>query len=359
MAAHELDEYVEELRLPLAMQGRAARSSSSVKQLVDAMNKEIDDSGRRFVPGLLMAFVAMAEAASEYVGQERIKGVLGRFDRERLNQRGGRVNTLNLILGEDATIRLRPYYSAAEHVFVNSLRRYDYPNMAPHATQAWSQHEAMLTAVFALSGEERRAVAEAIMDRVLKLPEYRRRSIEDARPRPFALLLDESRFPGTQRGEPRGAILQGLAFAYYRADSPNVTIETGKAGAGSKRTGRIGDVDGWSGPELVLSIEVKDEDLTDPADSALDGFIANLAEWPDATAIVVARRATDEILDSLSEQNVSMLTREAMVDSVVRWDLNKQQIATREFHYYLVRVQRHSGLISRFEEFLSANLIEL
>jgi hypothetical protein len=48
-----------------------------------------------------------------------------------------------------------------------------------------------------------------------------------------------------------------------------------------------------------------------------------------------------------------------MVDSVVRWDLNKQQLATREFHYYLVRVQRYSGLISRFEEFLGANLIEL
>jgi hypothetical protein len=227
VAEHELDEYLDELGLPSSMRGRTARPSPSVTWLLEAMHREIDDSGRRFIPGLLMAFVAMAEAASEYVGEERIEDVLGRFEQERFNRRGGRVNTLNLILGEDVTIRLRPLYGAAEHVFVNSLRRYDYPNMAPHATQAWSQHEGMLTAVFALSSEERRAVAEAIMDRVLEMPEHRRRSIEDARPRPFALLLDEARFPGTQRGEPRGAILQGLAFAYYRADSPNVTSSSG------------------------------------------------------------------------------------------------------------------------------------
>lgn len=154
-------------------------------------------------------------------------------------------------------------------------------------------------------------------------------------------------------------MLQGLAFAYYRADSPNVTIETGKVGAGSRRVGRVGDVDGWNGPELVLSIEVKDENLHDPEDETLDGFLANLAEWPDATAIVLARGATDDFVSALAKQNVSVLTRERMLDAVMRWDLNKQRLAAREFHYYLARQQRHSGLTHRFETFLEEQGIEL
>lgn len=355
---YRLDDYLSDLGLPGATAGLKPQASTAVKRLVEEMRKQIEERKRRFMPGLLMAFVAMAEAATTRLGEERVEDVLGRFGHERVSKRGRQVNTLNLVVDEETTIRLRPYYNAAEHVFVQVLRRYDYPNMAPHATQAWSQHEDMLTTVFAMSRQERRAVVEAIWDRVLQLPEYRRRSTEDAKPRPFALLLDETLFAGTQTGEPPGAILQGLAFAYYRADSPNVTIETGKVGAGSRRTGRVGDVDGWSGPELVLSIEVKDESLTKPDDSALR-FIANLAEWPDATAIVVARGAEEEVVEALVEQNVSLLTRETMLESVVRWDLNKQQLATREFHYFLARVQRHSKLTGRFEAFLSDNAIEL
>jgi hypothetical protein len=261
-----------------------------------------------------------------------------------------------LIVGE-GHVRLRPAYNAAEHVFIHGLRRYDYPNMAPHATQAWPQHRQMVKAVFAMSTKERRAAAEVVWDRVLKLKEYGRRSTADASPRPFAVVLGE--FPRTQTGEPPGAILQGLAFAYYRADAPNVTLETGKVGASSRRTGRVGDVDGWNGADLALSIEVKDEELTDPEDSTLDGFLANLAEWPDATAVVVARDATDEVIEALAEVNVSVLTRDSMREAVLRWDLNKQRLAAREFHYFLVRVQRHSGLIERYEAFLEEQGIEL
>jgi len=117
--------------------------------------------------------------------------------------------------------------------------------------------------------------------------------------------------------------------------------------------------DGWNGPDLVLSIEVKDEDVTDPEDDALDGFLANLSEWPDATAIVLARSATDEVVEGLAKQSVSVPTRERMLDAVRRWDLNKQRLAARELSYYLARVQRHSGLKQRFEAFLEEKGIDL
>ena len=308
------------------------------------------------MPGLLISFVAMAEEALGIAGRRSVPSVLTAFPRDERTAQGRPVNTLVLnVAGQK--VRLRPYYNRAEHVFVHELRRYDYPNMAPHATQAWPQHMDLLEAIFSASQRERRAIADLAWNAVLGLPAYGRRSAEAATPRPFATILSE--FPNTQPGEPAGAVLQGLAFAYYRADSPNVTIETGKVGAGSRRTGRVADIDGWNGPELVLSIEVKDEELLSTEGSALDGFLANLAEWPDATAIVVARGTSDDVVASLGEQHVSVLTRPLMYSSVIRWDLNKQKLAAREFHYFLVRVQRHSGLIDRFEAFLADKGIEL
>jgi len=343
-----LDNLLEALRLPAEMTDRNADHSARVDSFEGLLRAQI--LTRRFVPGLAMAFIAMAETTLTVAGVDSVEDVLAEFEREESTPSGKPVNTLNLIVDGDV-VRLRPAYNAAEHVFIHRLRRYDYP------TQAWPQHRDILTAVFAMTPDERKAAAEVVWEVILELPEYRRRSTVDASPRPFATILTE--FPGTQAGEPGGAILQGLAFAYYRADAPNVTLETGKVGASSRRTGRVADVDGWNGADLVLSIEVKDEQLTDPEDPTLDAFQANLAEWPDATAIVVARGAAEEVVARLAEVNVSVLTRDSMHDAVVRWDINKQRLAMREFHYFLVRVQRHSGLIDRFEAFLEEQGIEL
>ncbi|MDQ5821647.1 MAG: hypothetical protein M3540_09415 [Actinomycetota bacterium] len=349
-----LDDFLSQLRLPEQMAASKPDHSKAVANFESLLRGQI--RSRRFVPGLAMAFISMAETALSLADVDSVDDVLAQFKRQETTAQEKPVNTLNLVVGE-TLVRLRPAYNAAEHVFIHGLRRYDYPNAAPHATQAWPQHVDMLTAVFAMSPEERKAAAEVVWKVILELPEQGRRSIADASPRPFETVLTD--FPGTQQGEPGGAILQGLAFAYYRADAPNVTLETGKVGASSRRTGRAGDVDGWNGAELVLSIEVKDEELTDPEDPTLDGFLANLAEWPDATAIVVVRGATGEVVEELADVNIRVLTRDSMRDAVVRWDINKQSLAAREFHYFLVRVQRDSGLIERYEAFLEEQGIEL
>jgi len=332
---------------------------SDYTERVASFGGMVDESfrTRRFVIGLAMAFLALAEETLTIVDRDSVEDIFAEFTYEEVNPRGAPVNTLNLQVGDDV-VRLRPLYNRIEHVIRGPLRRYGYPNMPGHATQAWRQHRDMLSLVFAMSTAERRAVAELLWERVLnEFAAFRRRSTADAVPRPFETILEH--FPNTQTREPAGAILQGLGFAYYRADSPNVTIETGKVGAGSRRAGRIADVDGWSGDELVLSIEVKDEDLVDPDDDTLDGFIANLAEWPDATAIVVARSATDEVVEALAQQNVKVLTRPVMLEAALRWDLNKQLLAAREFLYYLHRVQQHAGMVERLRTFLAEHEIDL
>jgi hypothetical protein len=312
---------------------------------------------RNFLPALALAMIALVERV---LGAEEAScepDGIDAYDLEERTAKGSPVNTLNVMTADADVVRLRPLYNMAQHVIVHDLRRYDFPNMPGHATQAWRQHQDLLNALFAMSPRERRAVLDAVWDTVLELHEFSPRVAHDASPRPFTVIVSE--FANTLTGEPRGAVLQGLAFAYYRADSPNVTIETGKVGAGSRRVGRVGDIDGWSGSELVLSIEVKDADLTASDSHSLDGFLANLGEWPDATAIVLARDASSEIVDELASQNVALLTRERMLEAIRRWDLNKQRLAAREFYYYLSRVQRSSKLMSRFEAFLEDHDIRL
>jgi hypothetical protein len=349
------DDYLDGLGLPADMAGRSPDRSARLKAVLGSFHEQ--RTTRNFLPGLVLAMLALVEAVLAHEDVETEADGIAAYELQTQDSRGRHVNTLNVILDEGETVRLRPLYGGIQHVIVHDLRRYDYPNMPGHATQAWRQHQDILDGLFAMTPAERRAVLDEVWATVTGLHRFVPRTVAEASPRAFAVILDQ--FPNTQRGEPAGAVLQGLAFAYYRADSPNVTIETGKVGAGSRRVGRVGDVDGWNGPELVLSIEVKDEDISNPQDPTLDGFLANLSEWPDATAVVLTRGATDEVVEALADQSVSVLTRERMLDAVLRWDLNKQRLAAREFYYYLARVQRHSGLAQRFEAFLEEQGIDL
>jgi len=350
-----VEAYLQGLGLPAEMAARPADRTDHVKAVLASYHAQRQT--RNSLPGLVVAMLALVERVfRQRCAQSEAQGVDG-FARETETSRGGPVNTLNVILDDGEVVRLRPLYNGVQHVVVHQLRRYGYPNMPGHATQAWPQHQGILDGLFAMTPNERRAVLDEVWETIVGLHRFSRRTAAEASPRPFASIL--AKFPNTQRGEPAGAVLQGLAFAYYRADSPNVTIETGKVRAGSRRVGRVADVDGWNGAELVLSIEVKDEAISDPEDGTLDGFLANLAEWPDAAAIVLARSATDDVVTELSRHNVSTLDRERMLEAVRLWDLNKQRLAAREFHYYLARVERHDGLIARFEAFLEDEGIEL
>jgi hypothetical protein len=350
-----LDEYLEELGLPADFSDQEKRDTPQVRSLLGIFDQQ--RSSRNFLPALVIAMVALVERVLAAQDTNSEKRGIDAYEREEHDARGRHVNTLNVTTVRGDVVRLRPLYNKVQHVIVHELRRYDFPNMPGHATQAWRQHQDMLDGLFAMSRSERSAVADYAWAAILKLHEFKPRTSGEATPRPFSTIV--SRFSNTRPGEPAGAVLQGLAFAYYRADSPNVTIETGKVGAGSRRVGRVGDIDGWSGSELVLSIEVKDAELIDPAAAALDGFLANLGEWPDATAIVLVRGASEDVVGQLAAQNVAVLTRESMLDAVQRWDLNKQRLAAREFHYYLSRVQRNSKLNGRFERFIKSRGVKL
>jgi hypothetical protein len=350
--AYRLNAYEVALGLPKGFGNRQRPASSEKVDAVIALRKK--NARRNFLLGVLMAYVAVSEDLLGQIDADHLDDALAKY--EPLEESGGRrLNTLTLQPNDDV-ISLRTYYNLAERVIRHDLHRLGYPNSAPHATQAWTQHREEFGLIAAMSPGERALLMDWLWAEALSLQEMGGHSDAPREIRPFEIILAE--FPGGQKGEPGGAVLQGLAYAYYRADSPNVTLRIYKVGSGSSRVGAAGDVDGWIGDDLALSVEVKDLDITDDNLSQFDQFTKQLERWPNCTAVALARSFTGEASEWLLERNILPLDRERMASNVSYWDVPKQRIAVREFLYFLAVVQSHARLLNRFKDFCLEEGIE-
>jgi len=223
--------------------------------------------------------------------------------------------------------------------------------MAPHATQAWQQEREMLDKLLTSTPGARRLIAEKLWNDILGLFEFTARWSASRTPRPFSAVIE--RYPRRMAREPSGAMLQGLAYGYLMADAPNVILGTDRVRAGSRRAGRVGDVDGWRGSTLVLTVEVKDARLDLVDLSMLDGFIRNLSEYPDATAIVLADAFTESMRTHLESLGLLTLDPNMMARTVALWDVPKQMVAVDAVRYFLWTIQRNQDMLVRFETFLA------
>ena len=326
------------------------RSRKSVDELLNVSDRQVEEEGRNFHLGLMIAFLAVVEEMCERAEKDPLVDGLKLYPP--LEERGGRrLNTLTLPSPNGGrAVGLRGYYNRVEEAIRFKYGKRGYPSMAPHATQAWSQHRSELESIFAMSPLERGELARGLWERVLALPTPPYRSADQAAPRPFTFLLEN--FESAQR-EPPGVTFQALAYGFFNVELRHlVAVESDKVRAGGARSGNVGDIDGWDGASLVASVEVKDLDLTSANQHELHGFLANLVPWPDCTAIVAANSVSDDVLVELEERNIVSITREEMVARSAEWDLPKQRSAMLAVEYNVIRVQAHDGFSRRFLDFL-------
>lgn len=344
----DLTDYEEDLGLPA---GFGARSKPATSPAVDQVMEDRRERFRRstYATGLLLAWIAVVEQLLALTGEKRLAHVFSLYPPLTTDARGRKLNSLSLDVN-GVFLSLRNYYNYAERVIRHDLLRGGYPNSAPFATGRWADYRSQFEVICAMSPEERTLLARILWDEALAIPELSSGAGGTRTLRPFEHLLRE--FPNTQPGEPAGGILQAFAFAYYRADSPNLTLKSSKVGKGTSRSPvDIADVDGWIGAKLGLSVEVKDLLVDGSEVHQLDQFIGNLRRWPDATAIVLAREFDDEARDYLAANSLLAFDRERMAQNVEFWDLEKQRLAVRELAHFLGVVQLHPKLLERFEKF--------
>jgi hypothetical protein len=152
-----------------------------------------------------------------------------------------------------------------------------------------------------------------------------------------------------QKGEPRGGAFQGVVYAYIRADSPHLHLDVAKAGAGSRRLNRVGDVDGWQGERLILSVEVKHVRIAN-ADEVAD--FANQVGHRNALGLVVGESFEESARQLIEDSGLRAIDRDELIARVDIWDPIKQDAAVDAFSYYVCHIEKCMPLINRLHNFL-------
>lgn len=325
-------------------------------KLVEAENWLVNGRSQQqnFWPALTLALLSQAEEALSTAGKDRVGEVFETFEIEKTGRNGRTVNTLNFIV-DGKKITLRPRFNPAAHAIRIEMRR-DHPSAAPHATQAWRDYRPLIEMIYAMSPAARARLAEHVWDTGVNAAEERTWAKQAERiVRPFEYVLAEF---DTHNARPGGALFQGLVFGYFRADSPNLTLESHPVNTGSSRADMPGDVAGFRGGEVELAVEVKDYAIPiEAVESILVDFLEDLSDAPNATAVVVADSVDQASRDRLAESNVIALGRADLRARVITWDLPKQQEALRGALYYLGRIQKNTALVTRLTAFLEAETI--
>ena len=213
---------------------------------------------RKFSAGLLVAFIDLFTAIGvPGAGLADFNAVLAQFPRQAMTAAGKRANTL-IVAERGRTLSLRPFYNAAERFFRAEHKRFDYPSCAPHATQAWADYIPWLDALATFTPKQmarlRDKVCTFVLD-TLTSQEFDPSSVI-IEPPLFRMVIENFDFT-SKKGEPTGAVFQGVVFGFLRADNPHLQVEIDKVRTGSKRLQRVGDIDGWEGKRLAISAEVK------------------------------------------------------------------------------------------------------
>lgn len=156
----------------------------------------------------------------------------------------------------------------------------------------------------------------------------------------------------SRKGEPSGAVYQGLVFGFLRADNPHLQIEIDKVRTGSKRLQRIGDVDGWEGGRLAISAEVKQFELKPDNVPDLEAF-GNATGRRGALGIVAALRFEGDAREQIDALGVVPLDTDDLLRIVELWDPVKQRTAVTSFVYYAMHVEKNSSLSDRIAAFLA------
>ncbi len=202
---------------------------------------------------------------------------------------GRSANTLIFWKDKDNTtngksLGIRPAYQKIESWFRSDQKRFDFPSSAPHATQAWGDYIHWLDALLTFTEEQLDQLESDTKVFVLNiLPAHVvDASLVNREPPRFFLFLRDFDM-GTHTGEKTGAAYQAAVFGYLRADAAHLQVDVDKVRVGSKRVGRIGDVDAPDGELLVLAAEVKQYTL--PLED-----VASFAELADQVALQGALR---------------------------------------------------------------------
>ena len=330
--------------------GPSAAEEETVRALVAYVDERFDRM--KYILGLALDFVFLAQRVSggnDFDPDLTRENLFERYERVE-RSRGRKLNTLTLRDGAGGEVGIR---QTEERVleFFHGVRRTDYPSAYVYNTGQWHKYPGLLALAFRLSEAGRLAAAAALVDYGLARMRPNAAFSGDARPRLFPAVVAE--YPrAAVEGENAGALFQGIAYGYFKADRPHLSLVVDKVRTGSSRQRRLGDIDGYRGLDVEFSAEVKDLHLTNGNRERELGSFVELVRRDGILGIAFAHEIDADVREELAEAGVRALSQEDLLREVARWDWYKQDAALLGLLHYLAHVEQNPGAAQRLLAFL-------
>lgn len=271
-----------------------------------------------------------------------------------VRERNGReANTLTLQY-DGHTFGIRKIEEQVLRLF-NELKRPSYPAAYVYNTGMWNkpENERPLVIAFRLSSQGRLYLCRSLIEFGLQnLPQnnFFTRPVE--RVRLFEQIVRE--YPRVaSKKENGGAVFQAIAFGYVTAQYAHLDVIADKVRTGSARQKRFGDVDGYMGLDLELSVEVKDMEInTVNLPKQLGSFLETMEQLQNV-ALVFVGAVTDEARTHIEGRGVHVLTQTDLLREVSRWDWHKQNRAVLGLLHQLAHVEQSPHAVQRLLSFIA------
>ena len=301
--------------------------------------------------GLAIDFLMVAEELSKYDG--RLVDYEPEIERSDIFDRYDRKDTHSTLtfLHSDGNIGIRTVHNDVIDLFRGELARTNFPSSPGHHTGEWERYVPMLERSFRLSQAGRLEAAYRIFDYGLDALETNtvvRR--EPPFPNPFRRVLNE--YKRTDPEEQGGSAYQALSYGFVEAEWPHLSLEASKVRTGSSRQNRYGDIDGYAGPDLMISVEVKDLPIdSSNVHSQLESMM-ELARKSTAISIAICRSVSEKARKILEDEGVQVLTDEDLRERLQTWDYHKQNRAIQGMIHFFAHIEENPAGTQRLLRFI-------
>lgn len=326
--------------------------SAGESEEIEAVLEEVSDRlhGNVGILGMALDFLVVAEELSQVDSwasgvdlNVQVEDILDRYDRKD-------TNTLT-ILFEGEQYGIRPVQNEVRDLFIYDLRRTNFPSSPGHHTGNWPDYDEFLERAFRLSRPGRFEACRRLFELGLReLDEKRYEQREPAFTTPFLDIVSD--YERSHTDENGGLAFQAIAYGFVKAEWSHLSLRASKVRTGSSRQNRYGDIDGFLGPDLMVSVEVKDLDIDLTNVQAELGTMLGLAEDTTALPVAVCRSVSEEARARLEDRGVRVIDDADLIDELARWDYHKQNRAVQGTLHYLANIEENPDAVQRLLQFL-------
>lgn len=329
-----------------------------IEEYIESGRNLYFDRGKGYL-GLALSFILTAEQFAAY--DSRVAGwtpglsweedLQARYDQKGVDYQEERdLDTLTLRYN-DEEFGLRGNINALGSFYHHEVHRTNFPNAPGHYTGNWADFIELLEDSFSLSSSGRKEVAERLLIfglDVLESKDYPKR--EPAFPQPFLNVLKE--YDRSDDNEPGGLAYQAMVYGYARTEWPHLSFRAFNVRGGSSRQKRFGDIDGYHGPDQMISIEAKDRVIESEDIASELATMVNLADESTVISIAICQEVSDDARRELEEEGVKVITDDDLEIQMRTWDYHKQNLALQGMVHYLEDIERNPTAAQRLLRFV-------